>query len=127
MPKPAFFADLQATFNRLEAEFDDCAVVLTGTGKPLFHTSAAAPDASVIYVVCQAHVGPSTLDLGTIMITQGLAFASLAKDNETEKPVYVPYMIAELSAKQADAELWASASIPHPYSARTDGAGRSSK
>jgi len=30
---PAFFADLHAAFDRLEAEFDDCAVVLTGTGK----------------------------------------------------------------------------------------------
>ena len=29
---PAFFADLHAAFDRLEAEFDDCAVVLTGTG-----------------------------------------------------------------------------------------------
>lgn len=30
---PAFFADLHAAFDRLESEFDDCAVVLTGTGK----------------------------------------------------------------------------------------------
>ena len=30
---PAFFTDLHAAFDRLEAEFDDCAVVLTGTGK----------------------------------------------------------------------------------------------
>ena len=30
---PAFFTDLHATFDRLETEFDDCAVVLTGTGK----------------------------------------------------------------------------------------------
>jgi enoyl-CoA hydratase len=29
---PAFFADLHAAFDRLEAEFSDCAVVLTGTG-----------------------------------------------------------------------------------------------
>jgi hypothetical protein len=29
---PAFFADLQAAFERLEKEFSDCAVVLTGTG-----------------------------------------------------------------------------------------------
>jgi enoyl-CoA hydratase len=27
-----FFADLHATFDRLEAEFSDCAVVLSGTG-----------------------------------------------------------------------------------------------
>lgn len=30
---PAFFADLHAAFDRLETEFDECAVVLTGTGK----------------------------------------------------------------------------------------------
>ena len=30
---PAFFADLHAAFDRLETEFDNCAVVLTGTGK----------------------------------------------------------------------------------------------
>jgi enoyl-CoA hydratase/carnithine racemase len=29
---PAFFADLHAAFDRLETEFNDCAVVLTGTG-----------------------------------------------------------------------------------------------
>ena len=35
---PAFFDDLHAAFDRLETEFDDCAVVLTGTGKvfPLY-------------------------------------------------------------------------------------------
>ena len=30
---PAFFSDLHAAFDRLETEFEDCAVVLTGTGK----------------------------------------------------------------------------------------------
>lgn len=30
---PAFFDDLHAAFDRIETEFDDCAVVLTGTGK----------------------------------------------------------------------------------------------
>lgn len=29
---PTFFGDLHATFDRLESEFSDCAVVLTGTG-----------------------------------------------------------------------------------------------
>jgi enoyl-CoA hydratase len=29
---PAFFDDLHAAFDHLEAEFNDCAVVLTGTG-----------------------------------------------------------------------------------------------
>ena len=30
---PAFFDDLHAAFDRLETEFDDCAVVLAGVGK----------------------------------------------------------------------------------------------
>jgi enoyl-CoA hydratase len=30
---PAFFSDLHEAFDRLETEFEDCAVVLTGTGK----------------------------------------------------------------------------------------------
>jgi enoyl-CoA hydratase len=30
---PAFFDDLHAAFDRLETEFEDCAVVLTGTGR----------------------------------------------------------------------------------------------
>ena len=30
---PAFFEDLHRAFDRLEAEFNDCAVVLTGTGR----------------------------------------------------------------------------------------------
>jgi hypothetical protein len=29
---PAFFDDLHAAFDRLEAEFNNCAVVLTGSG-----------------------------------------------------------------------------------------------
>src|SRR6266550_3127223 len=30
---PTFFADLHRAFDRLESEFRDCAVVLTGTGR----------------------------------------------------------------------------------------------
>ena len=30
---PTFFDDLHRAFDRLEAEFHDCAVVLTGTGR----------------------------------------------------------------------------------------------
>jgi enoyl-CoA hydratase/carnithine racemase len=40
---PAFFADLHAAFDRLETEFDDCAVVLTGTGK-VFSAGLEGPD-----------------------------------------------------------------------------------
>src|SRR5947209_20271395 len=48
---PTFFADLHRAFYRLESEFRDCAVVLTGTGRVFsagldlittFHSSLAA-------------------------------------------------------------------------------------
>jgi len=48
---PTFFADLHRAFDRLESEFRDCAVVLTGTGRVFsagldlittFHSSLAA-------------------------------------------------------------------------------------
>jgi hypothetical protein len=67
-------------------------------------------------------VGALLLDLGTIVVRQGFAFASFAKDGDAAKPVYMPYMVAELGAKQARAGLWASASFPHPYAALSDSA-----
>ena len=39
---PAFFADLHAAFDRLESEFADCAVVLTGSGA-VFTASISTP------------------------------------------------------------------------------------
>ena len=64
-----------------------------------------------ILVVCSAHVGASTLDLGTILITEGFAFAAFSND---AKPVYMPYLIAELVAKKNKAGLWAAPDMPHP-------------
>jgi endonuclease YncB( thermonuclease family) len=64
-----------------------------------------------ILVVCSAHVGASTLDLGTILITEGFAFAAF---NNDAKPVYMPYLVAELLAKNNKAGLWAAPDLPHP-------------
>jgi endonuclease YncB( thermonuclease family) len=64
-----------------------------------------------ILVVCSAHVGATTLDLGTILITEGFAFAAFSND---AKPVYMPYLIAELVAKKNKAGLWAAPDMPHP-------------
>jgi endonuclease YncB( thermonuclease family) len=64
-----------------------------------------------ILVVCSAHVGASTLDLGTILITEGFAFAAFKND---AKPVYMPYLVAELVAKNNKAGLWAAPDLPHP-------------
>jgi endonuclease YncB( thermonuclease family) len=90
--------------------------------KPLFQTASSPSAPPVIYVVCQARVGASTLDLGTVMIVEGFAFASFAKDGDNEKPVYMPYMIAELRAKEAHAGLWGGASFSHPYAGLSAGA-----
>ena len=66
-----------------------------------------------ILVVCSAHVGSATLDLGTILITEGFAFAAF---NNDAKPVYMPYLVAELIAKKNHAGLWAARDLPRPNS-----------
>jgi endonuclease YncB( thermonuclease family) len=64
-----------------------------------------------VLVVCSAHVGASTLDLGTILITEGFAFAAFTNE---ATPVYMPYLVAELVAKNNKAGLWAAPDMPHP-------------
>jgi endonuclease YncB( thermonuclease family) len=64
-----------------------------------------------ILVVCSAHVGAATLDMGTILITEGFSFAAFGAD---AKPVYMPYLVAELLAKNNKAGLWAARDLPHP-------------
>jgi endonuclease YncB( thermonuclease family) len=74
-------------------------------------SSPADPTDAAIIVVCGAKVGSSTLDLGTILVTQGFAFAAYSKDG---KPAYAPYVVAEQQAAQRKAGLWAYADLPHP-------------
>lgn len=64
-----------------------------------------------ILVVCSSHVGDQSLDLGTVLITQGFAFAAFSN---AAKPVYMPYLVAEATAKQSKVGLWAYADMPHP-------------
>ncbi|MCY1740692.1 thermonuclease family protein [Ensifer sp. SL37] len=71
---------------------------------------ASAPP-STILVICTAHIGKNTLDLGAMLITQGFGFAALANSGE---PVYMPYSIEESIAQQARAGLWAFDDMPHP-------------
>src|SRR5271170_1200103 len=66
---------------------------------------------AAILVVCSAHIGLSTLDLGTILITEGFAFAAF---NSEAKPVYMPYLVAETLARKSRAGLWAETDMPHP-------------
>ena len=68
---------------------------------------------AAILVVCSAQVGSSTLDLGTILITEGFAFAAF---NSEAKPVYMPYLVAENLARKSRAGLWAAPDMPHPNS-----------
>ena len=66
---------------------------------------------STILVICSAHVGSNALDVGTMLITQGFAFAALTTSGKT---VYMPYSIEEGVAQQSRAGLWAYPDIPHP-------------
>jgi len=66
-----------------------------------------------ILVVCSVRVGASTLDLGTVLITEGFAFTAF---NNDAKPVYMPYLVAESLARKSRAGLWAAPDMPHPNS-----------
>lgn len=82
------------------------------TCSPIAQLPAAKPgEEPTILVVCSSHVGDQSLDLGTVLITQGFAFAAFSND---AKPVYMPYLVAEATAKQSKAGLWAYADMPHP-------------
>ncbi|GLS18045.1 succinoglycan biosynthesis protein exoi [Labrys miyagiensis] len=71
----------------------------------------AESEPATILVVCTAHVGANNLDLGTIMITQGYAFAAFTLAG---KPVYTPYIVAEAAAKNAKVGLWAAQDLQDP-------------
>lgn len=68
-------------------------------------------EGSTSIVVCTVHLGDRELDLGSLLITQGFAFAALANGG---KPVYMPYRIQETIARQARVGLWAFDDVPLP-------------
>jgi endonuclease YncB( thermonuclease family) len=51
--------------------------------------------------------------MGTVLITEGFAFAAF---NNDAKPVYMPYLVAEILARKNRAGLWAAPDTPHPNS-----------
>ncbi|MFW8642761.1 DUF736 family protein [Rhizobium beringeri] len=58
------------------------------TCAPVAQLTAPVPNRpSTILVICSAHIGSNALDVGTMLITQGFAFAAL---EITGKPVYLP-------------------------------------
>jgi endonuclease YncB( thermonuclease family) len=94
-----------------EASLSYLAAVIRDTSPSCVPVAQIAGAPATIIVVCTAQVGGQTLDLGTILVSQGFAFASFSND---AKPVYMPYLVAELSAKQAKRGLWAASDLPHP-------------
>ena len=73
--------------------------------------TALAQSGSVILTVCAAHIGAQTLDLGTILITQGFAFAATDPNG---RPVNFQYAVAEGDAQKNKRGLWASSDLPYP-------------
>lgn len=70
-----------------------------------------ARTADFTYVVCYAQVGQSRLDLATMMITSGYAFAAL---NAEGLPFHPPYAVAEQDAREKRAGLWRFDDVQHP-------------
>jgi len=75
------------------------------------HRRRANRIAALIYSVCAAHVGANTLDLGTVMVTQGFAFAATDANG---KPVNLQYAVAEGEAQKTKRGLWIARDLPTP-------------
>ena len=63
------------------------------------------------YVMCYANVAGKALDLGTILISTGFAFAALNKQGIPYNPAY---SVAEQQAREKKAGLWAFPDVQHP-------------
>jgi endonuclease YncB( thermonuclease family) len=72
---------------------------------------ARAGNPPVVYAVCAAKVGVNTLDLGTILITEGFAFAAADANG---KPINLVYAVAEGDAQRARRGLWVAPDLPYP-------------
>lgn len=70
-----------------------------------------AKTAETSYVVCYATVGRDRLDLATMMVTSGYAFAAL---NAEGLPFHPPYAVAEQGAREQRAGLWQFEDVQHP-------------
>jgi endonuclease YncB( thermonuclease family) len=79
--------------------------------KPRCTAIARSGAPELIYAVCAAHIGKVTLDLGTILITQGFAFAAADARGRT---VNFSYAVAEADAEAHRRGLWASPDLPLP-------------
>ncbi|OEC93613.1 succinoglycan biosynthesis protein exoi [Rhizobium sp. YK2] len=89
-----------------------CAPVVQLSSRASLSTSPRqSPEGSTILVICSAHVGGHVLDLGTILITQGFAFAARTSSGT---PVYPAYAAEEAIAQTSRVGLWAFPDMPHP-------------
>ena len=89
-----------------------CAPVVQLSSRPSPSTlPRQSPGGSTILVVCSAHLGDHVLDLGTILITEGFAFAALTSSGN---PVYPAYGAEESIAQTSRVGLWAFPDMPHP-------------
>jgi endonuclease YncB( thermonuclease family) len=84
---------------------------LVRDAKPRCTAIAQASAPPVIFVVCAAHIGSNILDLGTVLITQGFAFAATDAAGKSTK---FEYAVAESEASRAKRGLWAAPDLPHP-------------
>jgi endonuclease YncB( thermonuclease family) len=81
--------------------------------KPRCTAVAKSGAPPVNYSVCAAHVGATTLDLGTVLITEGFAFAAI---DGAGKPINFQYAVAEAEAQKNKRGLWAVRDLPYPNS-----------
>jgi endonuclease YncB( thermonuclease family) len=107
-----------ATFTNAAGAKGDCGeaslayfAALIRDTKPRCTTIARAAAPPLNYAVCAAHIGQTSLDLGTILITQGFAFAAADAHG---RAVNLAYAVAEADAKANRRGLWASTDLPHP-------------
>ena len=71
----------------------------------------AARTADLTYVVCYAAVAGERLDLATMLVSQGFAFAAL---DAKGLPVFPAYSVAEQDARARKAGLWQFSDVKHP-------------
>lgn len=70
-----------------------------------------ARSSALTYVMCYATVGRERLDLGSLLVTSGYAFASLTNDG---LPYHPAYSVMEIEARDQRAGLWQFDDVQHP-------------
>lgn len=64
-----------------------------------------------VLAVCKARIRDSVVDIGSIMITRGFAFAAATDQGD---PVYLPYFAQQSIARTSRSGLWAFKDVPIP-------------